>query len=480
MNITKHISLDKDCVDKMKPFVEKHSSNFSAAVREIIERAGKSGIPANATALDTALAKWILDEIDGMLIPDTVLNEIIDPGLINSMAGLEEYINKRFCELEWDIDITIKCDRNPFPSEVFVEIRGSHQKIKIGALILSQYLVKNSPDHSPLEIRSVVNLNECTKIELTRSNKKDAMKSLVCFFGGMDEATKIIKSRRDFWKAIIKRHHLSDYNMVTVHRNYFEDILASNIPLGEISIENLAKKPIQDIPLKEMLLLIKEVYETSRVVERVEIDKDTVILFHNYRNKVSIEKLKKILIQLLEANGHVYDVRSTANMIVLTHRPEVGIKINEIVGNLKTSNSRVDHELLMFMTYLKGLKDIPEIPLSLTALGMRIGKSIMQEYEKENCIKKWDLENFQKAMETIDSKLHRESEWKLDGKNLLYTIKKCNIVSEDNSFDTYICHTARETFKGAMSYAFGNKAELTIKKLLTHGDNFCEVVIRTP
>jgi len=59
---------------------------------------------------------------------------------------------------------------------------------------------------------------------------------------------KIIKGNTAFWKAIISRHHLSNYNMVTVHRNYFEELLANSIPLGEITIENLAKKPIRKYP----------------------------------------------------------------------------------------------------------------------------------------------------------------------------------------------------------------------------------------
>jgi hypothetical protein len=44
----------------------------------------------------------------------------------------------------------------------------------------------------------------------------------------------------------------------------------------------------------------------------------------------------------------------------------------------------------------------------------------------------------------------------------------------------YLCHTGRETFKGALDYAFGNKAELDIKKLISHKDKFCEVVIKIP
>jgi len=62
-------------------------------------------------------------------------------------------------------------------------------------------------------------------------------------------------------------------------------------------------------------------------------------------------------------------------------------KINELIGNLKTSSNKVDQELLMFITFLNGLMDIPDIPLSLSVLGRRLGKSIMQEYELENNIK---------------------------------------------------------------------------------------------
>ncbi|HEY9245954.1 MAG TPA: hypothetical protein VIO11_03815 [Candidatus Methanoperedens sp.] len=480
MIVTRHISLDNDCIEKMEPYVEKHKGNFSAAIREIIDRAGKYSSLKNLSTIDNSLFKWMLNEIDGMLIPDNVLDDIIDPMLMNSMGKLEEHLNSRFRELEWDIDLVLKCDNDNSPSEVLIEIKGVPQKTKFAACIVSQYLVKNSPEHAPLEVKAVFNSDSCIKIEMSRSNKSNGADSLVSYFGGMNEIIKAIKNRPVFWKAVVSGHLLSNYNMVTVHRNYFEDLLAGKVPMGEITIETLAKKPIQEIPLKEMLCLIKEVYETSRVADRVEIDRETIVLFHSYRNKDVIEKLKKSLVTLLETNGHLYDAKSTANMIVLTHRPDVGIKINEIVGNLKISNSSVDHDLIMFMAFLKGLKNIPDIPISMTYLGRRIGKSLMMEFEKENGIKTWELHNFQKALEIVDSRLHRESEWKVDGKNLLYTVRKCNICADGNTFDTYICHTIRETFKGAMSHAFGNKAELDVKKLLSHGDNFCEVLIRIP
>ncbi len=478
MNITRHISLEDEYVNKLKPYIEMHDGNLGAALRDMINRAGRSR--NNSSTIDISLFNWLLTEIDDKLVPPEILNEFIDPELINSMDKLEKYLNNRLIELKWDVYLSLKYDRDMLPGEVFAEIKGDHHKIKFIASILAQYLVRNSLPNFPLEVKSVVNSNEGTKIELSGSDKRAAFASLYTFFGKTDELINIVRTRPAFWKSLINRHLASNFNMVTVHRNYFEDLFIGKIPAGEIAIENQAKKPIQEIPLKEMLVIIKDVFETSRIVNKVDIDKDCLILFHDYRTKEAIETLKKSIVALLEANGHLYDARSTANILVLKHRSDVGLKVNEIVETLKTSNNKLDQELLILMGFLKGLKDIPDIPLSLASLGKRIGKSLMQEYEKENAIKTWDLQTFQKALQNIDSRLHRESEWRLDGKNLLYTIRKCNIAGDRNTLDTYVCHTARETFKGALTYAFGNKAELNIKHLLSHGDNFCEVVIRIP
>jgi len=480
MIVTKHVSLDDDCIKKMQPYEDKHNGNFSAAIREIIERTGKSNIPNNSTTIDNSLFKWMLNEIDDTFVPDNVLDELIDPRLMVSMSKLEEYLNYRFNELLWGIDIALKYDRNTSPSEVLIEIRGTSQKIKLLACIISQFVVKNSLKDAPLEIKSVIYNDDYIKMELSASQKNDSLDSLDRFFGHNNEVIQTIKSRPAFWKAIVNRHVHSNYNMVTVHKNYFEDLLSGKVPLGEITIETLARRPIREIPLKEMLSFIKEVYETARIVDTVEIEKDSIIIFNNYRNIDAIEKLKKTFVMLLEANGHLYEARSTANMIVLTHRPDIGIKINEIVDNLKASNTRLDKELISFMEFLKEVKCTPDIPLSLTSLGRRIGTSLMQVYENENNIKNWNQKNFKKAFEIIDSKIHRESEWKVDGKSLVYIIKKCNIASQGDKFDMYLCHTGRETFKGALSYAFGNKAELEIKKLISHKDKFCEVVIKIP
>lgn len=479
MNISRHISIDDKYVKKMEPYIEKHNGNIGAAIRNMINQAGKYNPAMNSSAIDTSLFNWMLQEIDNILVPDDVLDKMINPLLINSMEKLEKYINQRLAELEWGTNLYLKYDNITFPTEVLLKITGAPHKIKFIAGMMSQFLVKNSLVRSPLKIRSVVNFNECIKVELSQSNKTEAQASLITFFGGMNGILRTVKSRPDFWVPIINGHTLSNYNMVTIHKSYFEDILANNIPAEEVTIEFLTKKPIREIPLKDLLYFLKEVYENSRIVDRIEIENDTLIIFHNYRMKEAVDKLKKIILTMLESNGHIYDGKSTANMIVLTHRPDAEIKINDLTNNLKTSSNKVDQEILMFITFLNGLKDIPDIPLSLCVLARSFGKSIMQEYEIQNNIKDWDVETFRTAFEIIDSKLHRDSKWFFDGKNLHYTVRKCSIARMENDVNKCICHAIRETFKGAMNYAFKNKAVLDIQKLLSHGDNFCEVVIRT-
>ena len=475
---TRHISLENDYIKKIQPYVNRHNGNLSAAVREIIENAERSGLPKNTSIIDNHLLDWILDNIDGILIPDNILDQIVGPMQIRSMKNFEDYVNNRFKEFEWGVDISLRYDDDISPSNVHMEIKGSYHKTKFVAHLLSQLLVKNYLERNPLEIKSVNYSSGYINIELSRSDKKMAMNSVTTFFGETDEIMKVIKNRPDFWKCLIHRHVVSNYHMITVHRNFFEDVLLGKTPMGEIMIENIAKRPIQDIPIKEMLSYIKNIYETSRIADRVDINNGDITIFHSFRDIQAIEKIRKGLVSLLEASNHLYDGRITSNTIVLKHRPDIGIKINQMVNNLVTSNSNVDRELIMFMTFIKGLKEIPDVPLYLTSLGKRIGKSLLQEYEKENNIKEWDLESFKKALEMVDTKVHTHSEWKLEGNSLVYRIKKCGLATEGNTLDKCACRISREVFKGALNYAFGNNAELEVKKLLSHGDNYCEVVIK--
>ena len=492
---TKHISIDDDCIKRVAPFVFKHGGNFSAAIREMIELAEDTP-PNNSLVVDEHLFDWLLDEVDGRLIPDSVLDVIIDKSLSNNMDDLSKFINKRLNKFGWKVHVNIGYNDISSPSNMVIQVTGASQRIGITARMISQFIIRNVSDsnlHNPtyFAIKSVVSLDSEIRIWLEKSeDKKEGLNSLTNFFGKLEEVSEAIQNHPSLWKCIIHSHVVSNYQMVTIHRSYYEDILSGNSPMGEIMIETIAKKSIKYIPLPEILLLIKKVYETSRIVDKVDINNDTIILFHTYRNKDVIEKIKKQLIMLLGTNGHTYDGEITTNMAVFRHRPDIGMKINEIVNNLKSSESKFDQELVTFLTFLKDVDNMSSATVSIAILGKRIGTALMQEYEKENNIKIWNLETFGKAFTMIDSKIHRDSELKLDGNSLLYTVRKCNITSDgkgrveekgkdrDNKFDTHICRAGREAFKGAIQHAFGNRADIEIKRLLPHGDNCCEIMIQ--
>lgn len=185
--VTKHISLEKDYINRIRPYVERHNGNVSSAIRDIIDNAERSGLPKNTSMIDDHLLDWILGDIDGILIPDNVLDEIVDSRPIHSMKDFEDYINHRFKEFEWGIDISLKYDNNISPFNVSMCIKGHHRKARFVAHILSQLLIKISLERNPLEIQRVNYSGDYINIDMYRSDKKMAMNSLITFFGYMND-----------------------------------------------------------------------------------------------------------------------------------------------------------------------------------------------------------------------------------------------------------------------------------------------------
>jgi len=172
-----------------------------------------------------------------------------------------------------------------------------------------------------------------------------------------------------------------------------------------------------------------------------------MIIFHNYRMKEAVDKLRKILLNLLNQTA-IFIGKSTANMIVLTHRPDIGVKINELIGYLKTSSNKFDQNYWYSLLFWNGLKDIPIFLFLFLFLEKGLVNPLCRNTKRRMTIKEWGLEAFKTAFEIIDSKLHRDSQWALDGKNLVYTVRKCSIARPEDDPNKCICHTIRETFIG--------------------------------
>jgi hypothetical protein len=307
---------DDERIKMAEPYIERNGDNFGEAIKDVLKEVNIDSIAVNKNLLN-----WLLRDVEDILIPDNVLDRLIDPILINSMEKFEDHIKSLFDK--WDIYLTLEYDNDISPSETCAEIRGPSQQIKFVASLMSQFFAKNS--EIPLGILSFVDFDELIKIEFRRCNKSDAYKNLKTFFGGMEDTLKTIKNRSEFWKFFVNMYVLNNYNMVCIHKNYFEDFLADKTPSGDILLETMEKKPVQDIPLKELLDIVKTNCEVSRIIERAEIEGDNMIIFHNYRDKQAKEKIRKFFSKLLETRGHSYDVKMASNMIILNHSEQRNI-----------------------------------------------------------------------------------------------------------------------------------------------------------
>jgi hypothetical protein len=103
---------------------------------------------------------------------------------------------------------------------------------------------------------------------------------------------------------MVDLHIDSDYNMVTIHRHEFEDLLANRIPLDTIVMEQGMKDAAGDAHPD----FLKRLYETMHIVEHIDISASDgrIVVDHGYRDPDSINVIKEMLIRLLAAGGHTY------------------------------------------------------------------------------------------------------------------------------------------------------------------------------
>jgi len=83
----------------------------------MINRADNRNAKINSSIIDLTLFNWILTEIDDKLLPPEILDEFIDPDMMNSLDKLERYLNLRFVELKWNACVSLKFDNDMFPAK---------------------------------------------------------------------------------------------------------------------------------------------------------------------------------------------------------------------------------------------------------------------------------------------------------------------------------------------------------------------------
>jgi hypothetical protein len=330
MSVRKNISLEKGHLRKLEPLVLKHKGNFSAAMREIIDLIDTMTRDPEAInnlidglKTDYNLTEnvnfWLIKQARGRLIDPEHLNSIIDPAKIVLLSDLEKYMDDMTTGASWQTNIRIEdYDDNVNPSYLTLTLSGnSNYKLEFLGGLISSFLVL----HKKQEIVSLKKMSNKITVSFRKQiGANQAKQSLINYFGDMEDLSTEISKKLDFWKCIVNLYKQTNYNMVTIPKNYYQELLIGKEAPSYLTapIEAIHKIPIRDIPLDVLIPTMKSVYEYMGIVERIDVNENTLYIYHGNTDKRAISAIEKILLNVLNSNGTMYESRCSENLIVMS------------------------------------------------------------------------------------------------------------------------------------------------------------------
>lgn len=482
----RNITLEKKHLEIMSPLIGKHGGNISASIREIIDFAdlmvknhgslenaisdslSSEKIEKRRVLVDQLVWQWLLETSQGMLPAKEVVASLIEPVDEPDHVWLAMQVNDLCIRLGWKTKVSFKTPMT------YALSGGSENQRALIAKMICLYLANHC-----IGIESISNTYSLSTIDIIgRSSEDEAYEDCVNHLGFLDRCLKEVARLPDFWHALIAAHTSTDYHMVTIHRKDFEYLMSTGVKVDTDIFSVYTGLPCRDINLQRLLPLIKSIFETSRIVDRVEVTRDMLKIFHSYTAQEAIDNITGTILNILELNGYRYEAIHVSSIIILQHKAEIEGRITELVNNLLRAKGGFNHELLTFLMLLDGIKEKTEINSTVEILGMRMGEQILKEYGKQFNVQEWDLESFKEAFSNIDIKLGRESILELIDPNVMhYVVNSCQIVHQQGKFNMHLCNLTHGLLKGAVNYVFKGDAAIRPKQTIGRGDSLCEFYI---
>jgi len=343
MIVRKNITLENIHLKKLEPLINKHEGNLSAAIRDsidmtdvallqygTIEKAIKSittetkklsgreqSIESGKNVLIASpVFHWMLKWTQGIPLDHEILDEMLDPLKIKTISELDKHINAISRESGWNCEVSIFCMDNMDPETATVAVNGYNELYRD---FLAQLVIMFMVYNMGLDIDVIHRRATSTRIDLIKSEPGANESAAIDHFGYLKYAMDEFVSRSEFWKNLVEIYSSLNYNMVSLHKDQYEEILAGNTPLDIGIFESLSKKHISSIPHPEFLELLKKTHESMQIIDKIELFDNGLNIYHNYKNERAVQKLKDYYISLLSANGHQYEAKYSSSLLVLDH-----------------------------------------------------------------------------------------------------------------------------------------------------------------
>lgn len=486
MIIRKNISLTEEYLKKLEPFKQEHKGNLSAVFRDIIDIADAVlNDPDSAKQLISQLKKeqnltsstliWILQNTAGRLPDEEIVRTIIGDN-IHSISDLERRLNDIGKEIYWDISVKLSADDDINPHNGVFTIEGKNLHMtRFVAVVIAIFVAKKFN----LGVIKTKNINVSFIMHMKQGDNKWALITLADNFGYMDNAFSGLYKKPYFWNIIINLYEKTDYDMVTIPKQLFEELLEEEQSPKSNIIEIFSGCFAGQISLVDFLKKMKDIYQAMGLIEKMDIDADSLIIHHKLTNPRAIKKLSEILINTLRLNGQIYISKVSDNIISLKRQPEMCKVTSKVLDDLSHEVTSENYPTY-FSKILGLLKDGADYDESfIKSLGYTFGKTLMQNYQTNNKIDIWEPSIFINFIKGTKETHKHDFEWETISKSVICgRIKTCPL-KHGNDFDITTCTFINGIFDGSIAHAFGERADKISKmqNQFKNKEDFCEIYI---
>lgn len=343
MVVRKNISLENIHLKKLELLTQKHNGNLSAAIRDAIDiaeaalhryatveeaiswiTAEKKELTSREESIETGrnvlisrpILLWMLKWTKGIPLEKEIFDELLDPLKIITISELDKKINEISRESGWNCKISLYCMDDINPSTATVVVAGDNELYRdFLAQLVVMFLVYNKC----LDIDVVHKRASAIRIDLKSREKGTEPLAANKYFGYLKDVVKEFTSKEDFWRNLVDIYTSVNYNMVSVYKDHYEELLACNTPVSAGMFESISKKHIASIPHSDFLKLLKKTHESMLIVDKIEILDDGINVYHSYKNEKAIQQIRDYYLSLLRANGHEYEAKYSTSLIVFDH-----------------------------------------------------------------------------------------------------------------------------------------------------------------
>ena len=467
MTLRKNISLNEGYLLKLEPLLEKHHGNLSAAIREVIDLADAalqdpdsvkrliSGLKKEQNLTSAALV-WSLKNLAGRLPDEEVVDSIIGKDIF-SISSLKKCMNELGGEIYWETSFKTESDDDIRPTKVLFTITGKNYDMnRFMAGVIAVFAMKQF-DLGVLKIYD--SNNSSLNMEMVKGDKEWRLKSLTENIGYMDGAVSEMYSKPDFWSVLTKLYEKMDYDMVAISKHFFDDLLTGGkLPKMTTCFERYYGAHISSISQVDFIQKLYPLYSSMGIIELIDIDNDSLIIHHGLTNPGGIKKLADIFVELLRLNGEIYHPEVNENLIILKHIPDVKTfaRTQDNLGNKDVLPKGLDPHVLDSLPVL-----YPFDEGIIKSLGSDFGKTIIQNYEKEKTIEKWDINSFIEFLHYMATLHELDIKWETVNENLISgRIMTCPSKEESGTVDITKCTFIKGMFDSCVKFAFGDQPEV--------------------